>query len=66
MVKGELIYHDAPKTEKSGCPYCGQENIRWAELMNGTYWKQCEACGMIYVGHDINQEEIDNEVSLQI
>jgi hypothetical protein len=64
MVKRELTYHDEPKEEKNGCPYCGGESILWAELMAGTYWKQCESCGMIYVGHDINQEEIDNEVSL--
>ncbi len=65
MVKS-LVYHDTPKAEKNGCPYCDSPEINWAELMGGTYWKQCAECGMIYVGHDANTEEIDNEVSLQI
>ncbi len=65
MVKS-LLYHDAPKAEKNGCPYCGDEEIRWAELMGDTYWKQCAKCGMIYVGHDAVQEEIDNEISVQV
>ncbi len=64
MVK-PLNYHDAPKTEKNGCPYCENETVGWAELMGDTYWKQCDKCGMIYVGHDAIQEEIDNEIPLQ-
>ncbi len=63
MVKA-LLLHDKPKTEKEGCPYCEGTEIRWAEKMRGTYWKQCADCGMIYVGHDADQREIDNEVSV--
>lgn len=65
MVKA-MLYHDEPKEEKRGCPYCGAETVEWAEIMNGTFWKQCDTCGMIYVGHDALQEEIDNEVPLSV
>ena len=59
MVKGELIFHDTPEEYSPGCPNCESEKVEWAEIINGTFWKQCGSCGMVYVAHDINQKEID-------
>jgi hypothetical protein len=57
MVKAELVYYDADEeTPRVGCPNCEDHGVEWAENVNGTLWKQCGACGMIYVGHDDEPE----------